>query len=219
MININPLPYSGIIITEDNVGITNIELIIGLHSYINSGFVRSRVKIGRYCSIGRNIDFGLGIHDVDNLSTHSFFSNRDIYHFCHQSHYCVILSHDVWIGDGVFIKQGVTIGTGAVVGAISVCTKDIPPYAIACGSPARIIRYRFKDDIISKLLQSKWLDKYVNMLAPILKSDMSIEEKISEVNKIDAQSIESYHFFQFKNRQIIRKGCIGSLENMYETKN
>ena len=68
----------------------------------------------------------------------------------------VHIGNDVWIGSGVFIKNGITIGDGAIVGAHAVVTKDVPPYAIVCGNPARIIRYRLSDDIIKQLLELKW---------------------------------------------------------------
>ena len=66
------------------------------------------------------------------------------------------IGNDVWIGEAVFINDGITIGTGAVVGAHSVVTKDVPPYAIVAGAPARVLRYRFDDSTIQKLLDSKW---------------------------------------------------------------
>ena len=68
----------------------------------------------------------------------------------------VEIGNDVWIGEAVFINDGVKIGTGAVVGAHSVVTKDVPPYAIVAGVPAKMIRYRFDEETIQKLLESKW---------------------------------------------------------------
>lgn len=68
----------------------------------------------------------------------------------------VIIGNDVWIGDGVFIKSGVVIGDGAVIGANAVITKDVPPYAIVAGVPARIIKYRFENEIIQNLKKIQW---------------------------------------------------------------
>ncbi|MEX0333131.1 antibiotic acetyltransferase [Vibrio tubiashii] len=74
----------------------------------------------------------------------------------HQARKKTILEHDVWIGDGAFIRSGVTIGTGAVVAAGSVVVKDVEPYSIVGGNPARHIKYRFSDEIVVGLLKSKW---------------------------------------------------------------
>lgn len=68
----------------------------------------------------------------------------------------VRIGNDVWIGDNVIIKNGVKIGDGAVVGLGAVVTKDVPPYAVVAGVPAKIIKYRFSDEIISELLELEW---------------------------------------------------------------
>ena len=81
------------------------------------------------------------------------------------------IGHDVWIGYGAIIMDGVTIGTGAVVAAAAVVTKDVPPYAIVAGVPARIIRYRFDDDTIRRLLESRWWDFPEEFIATRLKFD------------------------------------------------
>ncbi|WP_281040324.1 MULTISPECIES: CatB-related O-acetyltransferase [unclassified Mesorhizobium] len=68
----------------------------------------------------------------------------------------IVVGHDVWIGARAIIMSGVTIGNGAVIGAGSVVTKDVPPYAIVAGSPARIIRYRFSPDVVDRIQASEW---------------------------------------------------------------
>jgi acetyltransferase-like isoleucine patch superfamily enzyme len=70
----------------------------------------------------------------------------------------VVIGNDVWIGFGAIILSGVTIGDGAAIGACSVVTRDVPPYAIAAGNPAQIIRYRFPEEIVATLLRIKWWD-------------------------------------------------------------
>ena len=68
----------------------------------------------------------------------------------------ITIGNDVWIGDNVIIKNGVTVGDGAVIGAGAIVTKDVPPYAIAAGVPAKIIRYRFDERTVRRLSETKW---------------------------------------------------------------
>jgi acetyltransferase-like isoleucine patch superfamily enzyme len=79
----------------------------------------------------------------------------------------VEIGNDVWIGDGVFIKNGIKIGDGAVLGARAVITKDVPPYAIVEGCPAKIIKYRFSEEIINELLKLKWWELDDNIIKKI----------------------------------------------------
>jgi acetyltransferase-like isoleucine patch superfamily enzyme len=121
-------------------------------------------KIGSFCSIGRGCVLGCGYHPTHFLSTSPYFyfdalSWKDKEAPSHNEFWKndpVELGHDVWLGENVFVMNGVKIGTGAVVGTGSIVTKDVPPYAIVAGVPARIIRMRFSPEIIEKLLASKW---------------------------------------------------------------
>lgn len=147
---------------------------IGSFSYTNTTDVRGW-NIGRYCSIGRNIIL-LGVsHPVTRLSSSPFVyqSVRGHEHisaaisdfeseYTWQSNFtegggaAPRLGHDVWMGQNVIIKRGVQIGTGAVVAGGAVVVKDVPPYHIVGGNPARVIRQRFPDATVEKLLNSKW---------------------------------------------------------------
>lgn len=123
--------------------------------------------IGNFCSFGRRVVLGHGIHPINYLSTSPYFYLK---YFKYQRKTMpmheefleeippIHIGNDVWIGDGVFVKNGVTIGDGAIIGARSVVTKDIPPYAIAVGNPAKVIRYRFEEQTIKDLLELKWWD-------------------------------------------------------------
>ena len=113
----------------------------------------SKLKIGNYCSIGPDVLFVLqSDHDLQTVSTYPFKVK------CLGSEACeaiskgdIVIDDDVWIGTRATIMSGVHIGQGAVVAACSCVTHDVPPYAIVGGVPAKVIKYRFTDDIIKEL--------------------------------------------------------------------
>src|SRR5687767_5808504 len=120
--------------------------------------------IGKFCSFADGIDILLGgNHRVDWVTTYPFSA---ISHWPEAAHLKghpatngdVIIGNDVWVGYKATILSGVTVGDGAVVGAKALVTRDVPPYAIVGGNPARTIRMRFTDDIIQQLLRVRWWD-------------------------------------------------------------
>ncbi len=122
-----------------------------------------RLIIGKYTSIADETTILLGgNHRMDWVSTYPFPALTDKWPSAvgivghPQSKGDVIIGNDVWIGNGATILSGVTIGDGAVIGARALVVKDVPPYAIVRGNPAKIIRYRFPKRTIKKLLKSAW---------------------------------------------------------------
>lgn len=139
---------------------------VGSYTYIGRNVSISKTNIGRYVSIANNVSIGQGDHDLSRISTSSNF-----YHDAAKeltSKPCSIAS-DVWIGVDAVILRGVSIGTGAVVGANSVVTRDIPAYSIAVGTPAKILRNRFTDEKIKKILKSQWWENDLEMARKIIK--------------------------------------------------
>ena len=135
---------------------------VGKYTYICENSRVVKTCIGAYCSIGSFVIIGGGSHKMDNISTSPLFvSGSNIFkknfsRVTYNAYKQTIIENDVWIGNRAIILQGVKIGTGAVIGAGAVVTKDVPPYAIVVGAPARIIKYRFDNNVISLLLASKW---------------------------------------------------------------
>ncbi|MFQ6186451.1 methyltransferase domain-containing protein [Sinorhizobium meliloti] len=158
------VPQEPLICEGGPVTIGNAEIgpwnTIGNQSYINSGFVRKAVEIGRYCSIGRNVTIGTGTHDMHALSTSPVLGNtRNIVKYADpERRKSVVIGHDVWIGDNTIVMTGVTVGTGAVIAAGSIVTKDVQPYAVVGGNYAKPVgpMTRFEPEICERLLASKW---------------------------------------------------------------
>lgn len=146
----------------ENCLLSNCE--IGDFTYIAPGTHVSRTKVGSFCSIGPECRIGLGKHPTkDFISTHPIFfslGKQAGITFSDDNYYDefddIEIGHDVWLGTRVIIVDGVKIGNGAIVAAGSVVTKNIPPYAIVGGVPAKVIRYRFTDDQISLIEESRW---------------------------------------------------------------
>jgi len=140
--------------------------LIGDHTYgkprVISWGEGTSLTIGKYCSISRNVTIFLGSeHRTDWVSTYPFpaiWEDAKSITGHPSTKGDVIIGNDVWIGYEVTILSGVHIGDGAAIGACSAIAKDVPPYAIVAGNPAQIIRYRFDEETIEKLLKIKWWD-------------------------------------------------------------
>ena len=140
----------------------------GNMSYICSGNILSNTPnvvhmlVGNYCQIADETEFAMGMnHAFTGVTAYPFgnvwgYSKEDWKQRCLANRQQLIIGHDVWIGFGATIIKGVKIGNGAIIGSGAVVTKDVPPYAIVGGNPAKIIRYRFAPEIIEALDKIKW---------------------------------------------------------------
>lgn len=139
-------------------------------SYINYNSQIINTTIGKFCSIGPNVQIVLGTHPTNFVSTHPvFYANNKPFKTFSDKTYIeelknVEIGNDVWIGEGVLIPGGIKIGNGAIITARSVVTKDIEPYEIVGGIPAKHIKYRFENEVIKKLNQSEWWNWDYNIL-------------------------------------------------------
>ncbi len=147
------------------------DCVISPYSYIGLNCVINSAHIGAYSSIASGVQIGGMEHAYWDISTSCHLSDKHI--AGHTTH----IGHDVWIGADSIIKQGITIGDGAVVGANSFVNKDVPPYAIVVGSPAKIYKYRFDSSTIRQLQESA----YWNYPPPIAKQILcSIQPRFAD---------------------------------------
>lgn len=142
-------------------------------------------RIGKFCSIAENLQFIVrGSHMIDWVTTYPFKEiwKMDVPLHDLPPHSPIIIGNDVWIAANVKIKQGVTIGDGAILATECFVTKDVPPYALVGGNPAKIIKYRFSEEQIKNLLEIKWWnweDEKIKKLVPLLVSN-NIDEFIKK---------------------------------------
>ncbi len=140
------------------------------HSFCGYDCEITNCHIGSFCSIADKVIIGGSFHPMQWVSTSPvFYHGRDsikkkFSEFKKEEVKRTEIGHDVWVGNYVLIKQGVKIGTGAVIGMGSVVTKDVPPYEIWAGNPAKCIRKRFDDRLIQRLLASKWWELEESLL-------------------------------------------------------
>ncbi|MDO5571256.1 MAG: CatB-related O-acetyltransferase [Bacteroidales bacterium] len=160
------------------------------YTYIARNSIITRTTIGKFCSIGPNFFSGWGIHPINGISTSPMFystKKQNGYSLSNidkvEESKPIIIGNDVFIGANVIILDGITIGDGAVIGAGTVVTKNVPPYAVVVGSPMKIIKYRFSNDTINKLLDIKWWNFSSEKLKDVEANFFNIESFIKSNSK------------------------------------
>lgn len=169
-----PVIHDGVIIHASEIGAwteigrgTHIsESTFGDYSYAAGDASIIYADVGKFCSIASHVRINPGNHPMQRVTQHHMTYRRQQFGFgeddkdffdWRRAHRCTI-GHDVWLGHGAIVMPGVSIGTGAVVGSGAVVTKDVAPYTIAVGVPAKPIRQRFPDEVIAALLAIAWWD-------------------------------------------------------------
>lgn len=147
-------------------------LSLGAFSYCRTPLIAHDFNAGRYCSIATGVSLSDQEHPIDRISTHPFTTHSHMSQLAAKEfgrehkitpHQFLkpapVIGNDVWIGQGAMIKRGITIGDGAVIGARALVTKDIPPYAVVGGTPAKVLKYRIPDEGLRAEVQAlKWWD-------------------------------------------------------------
>lgn len=171
---------------------------VGYGSYLCDDCDLTNTIIGKYCSIGPDVKRIKGTHPTNGfISTYpGFFSPShpvavplvkqkkfEEYKYVDSEGHCIVIGNDVWIGYGARLLDGIKIGNGAIIAAGAVVVKDVEPYSIVGGVPARIIRYRFALEQIKLIEQCKWWDKSLSWLEKHADMFSDIEQFVDLVNE------------------------------------
>lgn len=215
-------------------GITIYPITLGTCSYVGGADVPvdndkpKHILIGRFSSLAGNITFSMGLnHEYKNVVTTYPFDVGNVVETMIRvaniprsdyvpkqkrfaNSYQIIVGHDVWIGNGATIIGGVKIGSGAIIGTNAMVAKDIPPYAIAVGNPARVIKYRFDEATIKKFLAVKWWNwdlKKIYENIPLMNDPEKFLEKhySPELEKIPYEQINAGGGDLYLSKNILRK--------------
>lgn len=172
-----------------------IDVSMGRYSYLGDNCEIINCSIGNFCSLSNNIMIGNSEHSTTWISTSPFFlknkTSKKLKKYSNLSFTDTkktLIGNDVWIGSNVQIKQGVKIGNGVVIGMGSIVTKDIDDFSIVAGNPAKLIRYRFTNEICELISESNWWDMPTAYLETLVNIASNPKEFVSAVNKIRIQN-------------------------------
>ena len=166
---------------------------LGDYSYVQKNSEIINTTIGKFCSLASNVTIGLANHPTHFVSTSPVFydNTQPLPMFFSDKKYFIDtrlktnIGADVWIGQSVIIKSGINIGVGAVIGAGAVVTKDVEPYSIVVGVPAKHIKFRFNPEIIIKLIESEWWMLSEVKLKKLVPYFNNPEELLNQVNFLE----------------------------------
>ncbi len=204
---IHELPKAAVLRLEEGCSIGEVqtaftELQVGAMTYIRSESELLNVSlIGRFCSIGNAVVIGQerAGHPLSWVSSHPFqYTGTELQYSA--PGLPAEIGHDVWIGRDAMIMEGVKVSTGSVIAARSLVTRDVPPYAIVAGAPARIIRYRHPPDVIAGLLQSAWW----NLPGDVLQR-LSLDDPERFLNQL--AELPAHEPVVYKQIEVSRQGC------------
>jgi phosphonate metabolism protein (transferase hexapeptide repeat family) len=178
-----------------------LEVELGDYSYIVNDSDVADATIGKFCSIAAMTRINPGNHPMERASQSHFSYRASAYFtgaadeakfFAWRRSHQVTIGHDVWIGHGAIVLPGRAIGTGAVIAAAAVVTKDVAPYTIVAGNPARVIRPRFTDEIVARLQRLAWWDWSHERLQAALRDfqKLSIEGFLARHEAAAAQPLQ-----------------------------
>lgn len=198
-------PYKPMVGGRRSSGFANAGAFTYAYSALPDG-----LSVGRYCSISTGLRFTDSSHPLDLLTTSALTFRPQNHLFKdfvtdavleHARGYSALhkaypkIGHDVWIGSNVTMSMGIEVGSGAVLASGSIVTKDVPPYAIVGGNPARVIKYRFDESTISELLDSQWWNYDPRQVFSSLRPDSR-----GLLESIRAGNIDTHQFAQVELR-------------------
>lgn len=171
-----------------HAGSTVVGCHLDRHSFVGYDCILLNVDVGPFCSLASHIRIGGVAHPAHFVSTSPvFLSHKDSVKAKFARHEYLPnvrtqIGADVWIGDGAYVKAGVHVGHGAIIGMGAVVTRDVPPYAVVAGNPARVIRHRFDALVVDALLRSEWwtwTDARLKEFGPVMDDPHAFLDKLN----------------------------------------